>query len=327
MSYLPEGVQDFLAPHVRKKEALRRSLIDCLESWGYYLVQPASLEFVAYSHTSQDVFAQSFKVTDTESGRTLAIHADVTPQIVRLDAKSPGCFNRYAYCQTILKSRARSLESREYTQIGAEIICPQSYPKNSEILRLVCQLIKQLELGRVVLQVTCPHILEALVSSWQLGALQQDFYGSLKAKQKQELSQLLQQAGSLEHQQNLYKLLEIKGEPSKNLWAEWRKLVEKLDNQQALDELDGLKKLLEEVQDCAKNMAIELDLYVDAAELLGFSYETGMQFLLYHEQEKQPILSGGSYKVANKPQETSEQLEGVGFSANLDMLTKLVSEL
>ena len=323
MSYLPEGIQDFLAPHSRKKETLRRRLIDCFESCGYYMVQPASLEFAAYSHTSQDVFAQSFKVTDTESGRTLAIHADITPQIVRLDAKAKGSFNRYAYCQTILKSRARSLEPREYTQIGAEIICPKSYPKNSEILRLVCQLIKQLRLGRVTLQVTCPQVLESIVDSWKLGSLQHEFYAYLKKKQKTELCQLLEQAGGIEHQQDLHKLLQFKGEPSQELMKAWEGLVAKVADKQALAELEGLKNLLKEVQEYSKNMDIEIDLYVDAAELLGFSYETGMQFLLYHPQEKQPILSGGSYKVAKKPTETLEELEGVGFSANLDMLTKL----
>mgnify|MGYP000868883183 FL=1 len=87
---LPPGIEDLLPPQAQALEAARRRLLDLFAAWGYQLVMPPLVEYAdaLLTGTGADLAEQTFQVTDPLSGRLLAIRADITPQVARIDARN-----------------------------------------------------------------------------------------------------------------------------------------------------------------------------------------------------------------------------------------------
>jgi len=66
---------------------MRGQLLDLLRKSGYQLVAPPLLEYAEslLLDSSADMDLRSFKLVDQLSGRTLALRADITPQVARID--------------------------------------------------------------------------------------------------------------------------------------------------------------------------------------------------------------------------------------------------
>ena len=85
---LPEGIEEVLPPQARQLEAIRRTLLDLYDSWGYDLVMPPFIEYLEslLTGTGHDLDLQTFKLTDQLTGRLMGVRADITPQVARIDA-------------------------------------------------------------------------------------------------------------------------------------------------------------------------------------------------------------------------------------------------
>jgi ATP phosphoribosyltransferase regulatory subunit len=69
-------------------ERVRRQLIDLYTDKGFGLVIPPMVENIeSLLLTSESVNKKTFKFLDPSSGKMLGVHADITPQIARIDAK------------------------------------------------------------------------------------------------------------------------------------------------------------------------------------------------------------------------------------------------
>ena len=114
--FLPDRVRDLAAPAAEQLEGLRRRLLDYYMLRGYALVTPPLLEYAdaltsgAASDLKRNLFyvAQGTDMADVDA--PLALRADFTPQIARLDSISaqPGEVLRYCYAGSILLKQPRS---------------------------------------------------------------------------------------------------------------------------------------------------------------------------------------------------------------------------
>ena len=107
---LPDGVVDVLFEDAHKQEVLRHQLIQQLISHGYQLVNPPMIEFTEslLSEASEDLKRQTFKIIDQLTGRLMGVRADITPQILRIDAHHGG--NGIArYCYAVDGAPARMI--------------------------------------------------------------------------------------------------------------------------------------------------------------------------------------------------------------------------
>ena len=89
---LPDGVVDVLFEDAHKQEVLRYQLTQQLITHGYQLVSPPMIEFTEslLSDASEDLKRQTFKIIDQLTGRLMGLRADITPQILRIDAHHGG---------------------------------------------------------------------------------------------------------------------------------------------------------------------------------------------------------------------------------------------
>jgi len=94
---LPEGIDELSGEQALNFEILRRQLIDLYTKKGFGLVIPPMVEHVdSLLLTSDSVNEKTFKFLDPVSGKMLGVHADITPQIARIDARrastlTPSC--------------------------------------------------------------------------------------------------------------------------------------------------------------------------------------------------------------------------------------------
>src|SRR5438105_3691581 len=85
---LPKGAKIYLPDEAAQKRAVEERLLGVFRRWGYReIVTPAYEYFdVLAQGTDHDLQERMFKMVDRESGRLLALRADITPQIARIVA-------------------------------------------------------------------------------------------------------------------------------------------------------------------------------------------------------------------------------------------------
>ena len=85
---LPDQISDVLPRQAATLEALRRGLLDVYQQYGYELVVPPLVEFTnaLLDEADEDLNLRTVKWADAMTGRTLAVRADITPQVARIDA-------------------------------------------------------------------------------------------------------------------------------------------------------------------------------------------------------------------------------------------------
>jgi ATP phosphoribosyltransferase regulatory subunit len=126
---LPEYIEDSPPPRARRIERARRAVLDWFFANDYAPVITPLVEHIdaLIAGADADLDARTLKLTDTMSGRTLGVRADITPQAARIAGRLPGdAIIRLCYCGPALCARPpQPWRSREILQIGAEIYnCP-----------------------------------------------------------------------------------------------------------------------------------------------------------------------------------------------------------
>jgi ATP phosphoribosyltransferase regulatory subunit len=85
---LPKGAKIYLPDEAAQKRRVEAELWSVFRKWGYREIVTSAYEYfdVLSQGTDQELQERMFKMVDRESGRLLALRADVTPQIARIVA-------------------------------------------------------------------------------------------------------------------------------------------------------------------------------------------------------------------------------------------------
>ena len=121
----PEHLDDIAPPAASAVAHCRARGLGWLAAHDYQLVIPPLADYLETLTGGDDALnLQTFKITDTLSGRTLGIRADQTPQIARFDAgiADKPKVRRYCYCGSTLRTvPPQPWQGREGLQLGAEL--------------------------------------------------------------------------------------------------------------------------------------------------------------------------------------------------------------
>ncbi len=288
---LPEYIEDILPPYARQVEALRRSLLDLFESWGYEPVCPPMLEYLESLLTgaARDLDLKTFKVVDGLSGRMLGIRADITPQTARIDAHllNRRGVTRLCYAGAVLHTRPAVLtHSRELLQLGAELFGHAGVEADQEILELLLAALQRTGLADVRVSLGHVGIFQALTAEASVPEEQRPaLFAALQVKDMPALEELARNLPA-PLAEALYRLPELYGGPEVIGMA-----------RRVLPELPGIDRALAELdQLCAR--VRDLDLVVDLADLRGYGYHNGAVFAAYAGGQAQAIALGGRYDGA-----------------------------
>src|SRR5574340_31540 len=195
---LPEYIQDMLPDEAWRVERMRAQFLDLLRRSGYQLVAPPLLEYAEslLIDDSRDVDLRTFKLVDQLSGRTLALRADITPQVARIDAhllNREGVV-RLCYAGSVLHTQPAGLtRTRELLQIGAELYGHGGLESDLEIQQLMLQSLALMGIGGIHLDLGHVGVFCALASHAGFGKeLENDLFTALQGKDSAAMQSLVQ---------------------------------------------------------------------------------------------------------------------------------------
>jgi ATP phosphoribosyltransferase regulatory subunit len=311
---LPEAIEDLLPVEAAQVEALRRRLLDEFARHGYQLVAPPLLEFAdaLLSGSGTDLNLRTFKLVDQLSGRTLALRADITPQVSRIDAHllNRRGVTRLCYCGSVLHTRPAGLQAtREPVQLGAELYGHAGLEADHEIIRLLARALQLADLPPSRIDLGHVGIFRALTAGLTLAPdVDQQLFDALQAKDVPTLRELTvglpaTVRDGLLALPDLYGGAEVLAAAAASLPA-----------------LPEIARALGELQRLATELA-DLPLSFDLADLRGYHYHSGVVFAAYCDDSPAAVALGGRYDSIGE--RFGRGRPATGFSLDLRTLARL----
>ena len=309
---LPEGIEELAGSQATIFESVRRCLLDIYNSWGYELVVPPMLEYVESLVLNSDSIDQkTFKFLDSSSERMVGIHADITPQIARIDSKSakPENVSRYCYINTILQTKADDFyASRSPIQAGAELYGYKGIEADVEIIKLMIESLSILKIDNLTLSLGNTSIFNSLCESAELSSedtakLREIF----RRKSLPDLAIFLD-SNDVKEADKFSSLISLSGDDS--ILAKALELFS--DMEKITDSVNDLIELNNTFKDS------NIDLMFDLGEVKAYEYHDGVVFAAYHSDFPKALAQGGRYN--NLSQNFGSSRAATGFSFDLKYL-------
>ena len=289
---LPNGIDELLPEQARRVEHCRRRLLDICAGWGYEYVVPPLVEFSdsLLVGLGADLDELTCKFADRETGKTLAVRADITPQVARIDAHSLGRANvtRLSYAGSTLKSVANSIPAdRSPVQMGAEIFGSADIAADVEVVDLLLSLVTQNGLSDVTFDIGHVAFCDLVLNATGLDSEQRETVLSLLArKATSELDRFLMKLSDQSERDQVQLLASMHG--GRDVIARAREGFADVSGVSAL--MDDLEAVL---ASCDRNGNVNV--YIDLTEAHGYRYHSGVVFALYARELGAPIAKGGRY--------------------------------
>ncbi len=310
---LPEGIDELTGDRALAFESIRRQLLDLYADKGFGLVIPPMVEYVeSLLLTSDSVDEKTFKFLDSVSGKMLGVHADITPQIARIDAKrGSNDVEKYCYVNAILQTKADDFyASRSPIQAGAELYGSDDIEADVEVIELMLESLKLLSISPIVLSLGNVAIFNALIA-------QEDLSGEQVTKLRQIFARrstpdLAEFIGSttLNNADKFSALMKFEGDAS---------ILDK-----ALDAFSDLPEAKLAIEDLIKISTqlntIDVEVMIDLAELKAYEYHTGVVFSAYNENYSKALAQGGRYNGLSAS--FGKARAATGFSFDLKFLSQ-----
>lgn len=330
---LPESLADVLPSDARRVEELRRRLLDCFRRYGYELVMPPLLEYAEslFSGTGQGLDLKTFKLIDQESGRTLCVRADTTPQVARIDAHilNRTGVTRLCYCGPVLHTRTDALyATRDPLQCGAELFGHAGVEADIEILRLAVDALSMAGLSGVRIDLTHADLLPALLEGTEGAAARASaLHGPLARKDRAAVAALLeglpaQTADAVLALPGLYGFAGGQGGDAGGAMSRSGSILDRArsvlpSTPRVRAALDNLQTLCEAINGSGRGVTAMVDL----ADFRGYNYHSGVMFAAYAPGSPNAVLRGGRYD--NVGEVFGRRRAATGFSFDLKALTEL----
>jgi len=262
--------------------------------WGYREIVTSAYEYfdVLAQGTDQELQERMFKMVDRESGRLLALRADVTPQIARIVTsrmrEEPKPL-RLAYVTNVFRYDEPHVgRYREFHQAGVELIGLPNPEGDAELIAMTVEGLRALGLERFQLDVGQADFFRGLLEDISLDeGRSAELRSALGRKDVSALERIVAglsapaAVGEL-----LLALPSLYGRADVLDRAE--RLVKNPRSEAALKNLAEVYRLLT-VYGLAESVLLDL------GEVSGFDYYSGVHFEAYVSGVGAPLAGGGRY--------------------------------
>lgn len=316
---LPEYIQDMLPEEAWRIEGMRREVLELLRRSGYQLVFPPLIEYVEslLINDSADMDLRTFKLVDQLSGRTLALRADITPQVARIDAHllNRQGITRLCYAGSVVHTQPSGLmHTREPLQVGAELYGHGGIESDLEVQRLMLQALSLVGVEGIHLDLGHVGVFRALVRGANISReLEVELFNALQRKDVPTLHGLVSGLPK-EAQIALLALPQLYG--GVEIIARARAVLQ--NHPEVITALNELEHAAKQLNPLASSVGIDL------AELRGYHYHSGMVFAAYHAGSHDAIALGGRYDDVGRS--FGRARPATGFSMDLRQLHGLLAK-
>jgi ATP phosphoribosyltransferase regulatory subunit len=291
---LPRGARNFLPDEASRKRHVETELLGIFARWGYREIVTPSFEFFDVLSFGTDVALQQhmFTFVDRETGRLLALRADITPQIARVmatrlrDEPRPV---RLAYAGTVFRDDSSPMaRSRELHQAGVELLGLEKPEAEVEIIAMAIEGLRALGLHRFQIDLGHPDFVRGLAEEAGADADQQaDLRRALSRKDSATLARLVDALAPPPRVRDaLLALPSLVGHE------------ETLDRAAALACGERSSRAVQNLSEVYRLLAIyglgDAVLF-DLGEVRGFDYYSGLHFEAYVAGFGTSVAGGGRY--------------------------------
>ncbi len=291
---LPKGAKIYLPDEAARKRAVEERLFEVFRKWGYREVVTSAYEYfdVLSQGTDAELQERMFKMVDRESGRLLALRADVTPQIARIVAtrmrEEPKPL-RLAYVTNVFRYDEPHVgRYREFYQAGVELVGLPNPEGDAEMIAMTVEGLRALGLGQFQIDVGqadfFPGILEDLAADEATARALRSALG------RKDVSALERLVGELRAPSAVTELLlalpALYGRGDVLDRAE--RLVKNARSEAALANLAEVYRLL-------RAYGLADSVLLDLGEVRGFDYYSGVHYEAYVSGLGAPLAGGGRY--------------------------------
>ncbi len=287
---LPEGFRDGLPDLAELEYEINSIFLDLMRSNGYMLVKPPLVEFESslFFLNNDNENIDSFRVMDPLTQKIMGIRSDITMQIARISCGSMSKVRRplrLCYSGEILKVKNTNINlSRQFTQIGAEIIGIDQDYCLSEVINLVIENLKCLGIRKFIINFSMPNLIKLISEEFNLKDFQykliENCFKNKNLVQVKEISLdlfnisefLLVNTGNIEEKIDVIKKFNFP-----------KRMKLEIDNF-----VNQINKIKDEFGD--------YQIIIDLLEIDESNYHNGFNFTVYSENSRE-LFSGGGYKV------------------------------
>jgi ATP phosphoribosyltransferase regulatory subunit len=291
---LPRGTRNYLPDEASRKRHVETELLGIFARWGYREIVTPSFEFFDVLSFGTDVALQQhmFTFVDRETGRLLALRADITPQIARVlatrlrDEPKPV---RLAYVASVFRDDSSPMvRSRELHQAGVELVGLEKPEAEVEIIAMAIEGLRALGLHRFQIDLGHPDFVRGLAEEARADADQRDeLRRALSRKDSATLARLVDDlAAPPSVREALLALPTLVGHE------------EILDRAAALSCGERSSRAVHNLSEVYRLLAIyglaDAVLF-DLGEVRGFDYYSGLHFEAYVAGFGTSVAGGGRY--------------------------------
>ena len=290
---LPRGARLYLPDEAARKRHVETRLFDVFRRWGYREIVTPTFEYADVLARGTDVGVQEnmFKLVDRETGRMLALRADITPQIARIvatrlrDEPKP---LRLGYVTSVFRYDEPHVSAyRELYQAGVELIGLEKPEAEVEIIAMTVEGLHALGLHRFQLDLCHLDFFRGLLDELKTDGTAGELRAALSRKDTGTLERLVAEAAPPSAVGDALLALPtlVGGE-------------EVLDRASALARNDRSARAVEnlaEVYRLLKIYGLGESVLLDLGEVRGFDYYSGLYFETYVSGYGASLARGGRY--------------------------------
>jgi ATP phosphoribosyltransferase regulatory subunit len=291
---LPKGAKIYLPDEAAQKRRVEAELSGVFRKWGYRDIVTSAYEYfdVVSQGTDQDLQERMFKMVDRESGRLLALRADVTPQIARIVAtrmrEEPKPL-RLAYLTNVFRYDEPHVgRYREFYQAGVELVGLPNPEGDAELIAMAVEGLRALDLREFQLDVGQADFFRGILEDLGLDeGRARELRSALGRKDISALERFVAGLGAPAAAGDL--LLALPGLYGRgDVLDRAERLVKNPRSESALANLAEVYRLL-----TAYGLADSV--LLDLGEVSGFDYYSGVHFEAYVSGLGAPLAGGGRY--------------------------------
>ncbi len=321
LSRIPAGMRYFSGAEARLRRAIESAIISIFSGWSYEEITTPTVDYYSlFEHGMGASQAhRAFRFSDTD-GRLLALRPDVTSLVARaaatLFADRPRPL-RLCYVAPVFRQQPQSHAEwrRESSQIGCELIGANSEAADSELLVIVCEVLKQLNLDeRCCVTLNNVDVFNGIAEELQLDAGSRDELRELvDSRNTADLERFRHRFISPQQQAAFANLIWLSGD--RRQLDEARRLIINPRSRSALDRLARLWSVIE-------SLGLGNCFDIDLGDVSRLDYYTGLTFKIYVAGSGVRVGSGGRYDGLTASFGKPEP--AVGFVLELDTLTEVL---
>jgi len=321
LSKIPSGMRYYFGQEARLRRNVEETAMAIFDGWSYEEISTPTVDYYSlFEHGMGKAEAhRAFRFTDTD-GSLLALRPDVTSATARAaatlfaDRERP---LRLCYAAPVFRQQPQSHAEwrRESTQIGCELIGANTNVADLEVLAIVSEFMRRLNLaGSYAITLNDVGIFNGVAERLKLDPTSREKMRQLiDVRNAADLESFLAPHTSVMEAQAFAQLMQLSGKRENLDLA--RKVISNEQSCAALDRLEGLWKVID-------SLGLTGSFEIDFGDVARLDYYTGLTFKVYVNGAGYRIGSGGRYDGLTASFGKAEA--AVGFVLDLDALTDVL---